>query len=84
MGRADRGDEGELMAERIEPPWTPGQVERLNAFQADGRFHPFTCPGERPDCEGRRELVATADGWVCACGEYRQGWAHAFMAEDRR
>jgi hypothetical protein len=25
-------------------------------------------------------LIATLNGWVCPCGEYRQDWAHDFMA----
>jgi len=25
-------------------------------------------------------LVATTEGWVCPCGEYKQDWAHEFMA----
>lgn len=26
-------------------------------------------------------LVATTEGWVCPCGEYKQNWAHSFMVE---
>ena len=29
-------------------------------------------------------LVATTEGWVCPCGEYKQNWAHAFMAEPQK
>ncbi len=58
-------------------PWTSGQVDALNALQADGRFHGYTCPGDR-NCTGlTRKLLATPDGWVCDCGGYDQGWAHA-------
>lgn len=69
------------------PPWTEEQVAALNQWQKNGRFHPFTCPGNKADCRDRRELVATRDGWICQCGEYRQGWAHDFMfggARDAR
>ncbi len=59
--------------------WTDEQVANLNAYQKAGRFHPFTCPGDHDRCEKQRDLVATREGWVCACGEYRQGWAHDFM-----
>lgn len=62
-------------------PWTPEQVAALNAYQERGEYHPFTCPGEHDACDGRRELVAGAGGWVCKCGQYRQNWAHASMME---
>lgn len=71
-----------------EPIWTEEQVAKLNAHQADGRVHPYTCPGSRSFCEGQRSLIATRDGWVCRCGQYRQGWAHGveapLPAEDAR
>ena len=64
----------------IEAPLTPEQVEALNRYQKSGRFHPFTCPGGPGDgnCT-ERDLIATPDGWVCACGAYRQSWAHENM-----
>lgn len=61
------------------PPWTDEQVAALNDFQKARQFHPFTCPGDNPECKNHRELIATTDGWVCACGEYKQAWAHEFM-----
>jgi DNA polymerase III delta prime subunit len=27
-------------------------------------------------------LIATTDGWVCPCGEYKQDWAHDFMSKN--
>ena len=58
-------------------PWSPEQVAALNAAQADDRFHGYTCPGDHT-CSGRtRKLLATPEGWVCDCGGYDQGWAHA-------
>lgn len=65
----------------IRAPWTQQQVDALNAFQVDGRFHPFTCPGEFPMCKLKRELTATTEGWTCACGQYRQDWAHDMMLD---
>jgi len=59
--------------------WTDEQVRKLNEFQACGHMHPFTCPGEG-DCPSR-ELIATNEGWVCACGGYTQDWAHPMMFE---
>lgn len=55
-------------------PWNDALVEQLNARQQDKRFHPYTCPGDLPDCNKHRTLIATPDGWVCACGEYKQDW----------
>lgn len=67
----------------VKAPFNDSQVAHLNAWQQRGDVHPFTCPGDRLDCEQHRELVATKDGWVCHCGQYRQDWAHAFMAGER-
>jgi hypothetical protein len=66
----------------IKAPWSDEVVERLKAWQADDRFHPFTCPGDKPGCKRHRELIPTNEGWVCACGEYRQDWAHDFMGAN--
>lgn len=63
---------------KIKAPWTDEQVEKLNDFQTCGRVHPFTCPGNSR-CP-QLKLTATNEGWVCACGEYKQNWAHSFMA----
>ena len=55
--------------------WTDEQVAMLNERQRRHDLHPYTCPGDR-QCKGDRNLIATPQGWVCACGEYRQGWSH--------
>lgn len=57
-------------------PWTQETVDALNRYQQEGKFHPYTCPGNKPDCAKHRNLIATTDGWVCQCGEYKQDWAH--------
>lgn len=68
----------------IRSPFTPAEVEALNKWQRDPVpvMHPFTCPGS--DMEGcpmlDRVLIATAAGWICSCGRYKQDWAHAYMA----
>jgi hypothetical protein len=59
--------------------FTPDQVARLNRWQNCCQFHPLTCQGG-DDCPSR-ELIATTDGWVCACGSYHQNWAHSFMLD---
>lgn len=61
----------------LRAPWTSEQIAALNAFQHNGRFHPFTCGTD----SGHRVLLATPDGWVCEDCEYRQTWAHEFMAQ---
>ncbi len=70
-------------------PGTPQQVDSLNAFQASGKFHPYTCPhrgnGNHPAVEpyDRGMLVATTGGWACPnvrC-DYTQTWAHRFTAD---
>jgi hypothetical protein len=80
------------MISKLQAPFSAEQVERLNAFQKDTRFHPFTCGNDRSDAahvksaSERNEydtgiLVATKEGWICpACG-YRQYWAHGYMAD---
>lgn len=45
---------------RIVAPWTDDQVSSLNAFQADGRMHEFTCNWGH-HCTVR-SLTATKDG----------------------
>jgi hypothetical protein len=65
-------------ANLIRPPWTDAQVAALNRFQANPRFHPFTCV-----CGAGNEdpLVATRGGWTHRCG-HTQTWALAFMADE--
>ena len=82
-----------MMAEKMTAPWNDEQVAALNQFQLEQRFHPFTCGGDRTDAAHRAyqadhggdfgQLVATNDGWVCPVCDYRQNWAHGFMAGSR-
>lgn len=69
------------MTDMIRAPWTPEQVAALNRFQAEGGMHPFTCGNTHatPDLH----LVAHTDGWHCWLPDcdYRQDWAHRFMAD---
>lgn len=73
---------------KVFAPFTPEQVEALNAWQELGWVHPFTCNGNHHNAahmaqNGPRRgmLEATANGWLCrACG-YTQNWAHDFMAD---
>jgi len=66
----------------IKAPFTPEQVVALNRFQQCGRFHPFTCGGNRKDAahlDGEGVLVATPEGWRCPYCDYKQDWAHDEM-----
>lgn len=72
--------------EKIVTPFTDEQVKKLNEYQQKGQFHPFTCcsSGDEKICErrnGKSEglLIATNEGFVCPCGQHKQGWAHEFM-----
>lgn len=65
---------------KIRAPFTPEQVLALNGFQRWGRMHPFTCV-KHSDVP----LKAETNGWRCYepdC-EYRQDWAHDFMAKAK-
>lgn len=65
------------MAEHLmKAPFSQSAVDALNALQAAGNVHPYTCPGDYPQCANHRELIATPEGWVCVCGKYKQYWAH--------
>ena len=72
---------------QIQPPWSPAQVDALNAYQQGAPMHPFTCarrddPGHTD--HGARDigmLVATPSGWICRDCDYRQYWAHGWMAD---
>src|SRR5260221_67572 len=71
----------------MKPPWKQKQIDALNAYQMSGMFHPFTCgSGNRTDekhLDGQGILEATADGWICPFCDYKQDWAHEFMAQDK-
>lgn len=64
----------------IRAPWTDEQVANLNAFQHDPRFHPFTCGND----SSHRVLVASQEGWHCEDCDYKQDWAHEFMAQEAK
>jgi hypothetical protein len=64
----------------IEAPWSPGQIDSLNAYQESGRLHPFTCRDDMCRVRDRSPLVATRDGWTHPCG-YTQRWALRFMTD---
>ena len=60
-------------------PWTETQIEKLKERQ-QANFHPYTC-SKMGRCSEKGStvsdvLIPAKDGWVCACGEYKQFWAH--------
>jgi len=65
---------------QITAPWTPEEVAKLNAWQACGWVHEFTCPN-RGDENHKDDigLTATVHGWICPHCDYTQNWAHDFM-----
>lgn len=67
------------MLETTIAPWTAVEVASLNAYQAAGVMHPFTCDSDDEPCAS--VLVATTDGWICPDCGYTQNWAHEFMAD---
>lgn len=67
----------------VRAPWTPDQVDSLNAYQRSNVFHPYT--GSRgPNGEERPILIATPNGWIeREGGPIYQETAMRFMAEWR-
>lgn len=68
-----------MLEKTTRAPWTDGQVNSINAFQASDFMHPFTCLSGHV-------LVAREDGFFCPeClkeqAVYHQGWCHEFMAD---
>lgn len=59
-------------------PFTDEQIKSLNDYQVSGVFHPFTCGIDSVHAL----LVAGRDGWSCPDCEYKQTWAHVWMAND--
>jgi hypothetical protein len=65
--------------------FTDEQIKSLNEYQHAGKFHPFTCGGNRTDehhLDGEGILVATTEGWKCPYCSYTQDWAHPFMMNN--
>lgn len=72
----------ELLQKHIHVPFSPDQVVSLNEYQQSHVMHPFTCRSHaREDHRDDGTLVATVSGWICPYCDYRQDWAHAWMAD---
>ena len=61
---------------KVYAPFTPARVASLNAFQASGAFHEFTCGSDAT------VLMAREDGWHCPACTYTQDWAYEPMADE--
>lgn len=66
--------------DRWEAPFTEAQIDALNAWQQNGKNHPYTCGS--PTHRYPTPLIATTPGWACteAGCEYKQTWAHPIPA----
>lgn len=67
---------------KIHAPWDEETVRRLNAYQASGAGHPYTCDRTHSS-DPEAVLVATPGGWACPHCNYEQGWAWDAMASPR-
>lgn len=65
-------------------PFTPEQVKRIESYQRNGLFHPYTCPNRDNHLSEMREgiLTVTPDGLKCDCCDYTQDWVHSFVFQD--
>jgi len=73
---------------KMHAPFSPAQMESLNAFQESEYVHPYTC--HSPGCPAAEwagdddwlPMAADADGLHCIDGCRRvQTWAHAWTAD---
>jgi hypothetical protein len=60
--------------------FSKSNVEKLNEYQNNKSVHPFTCNGK--NCKKTIEnnfgiLIATEEGWICQCSDYKQHWFHS-------
>lgn len=55
----------------METYWSQEIVEKLNAYQHNSQFHPYTC-GKNSE----HILEATPNGWRCPQCDYTQQWYH--------
>ncbi len=70
--------------EKITAPFSEDQVNALNHYQEHTNFHPFTCWGvgcKKLYQNNGGKLMATPEGWICPCAEFKQDWAYKIMTE---
>ena len=62
--------DGIPVSDLLKAPWTPENIAKLDARQADQTKHPYTC-----GCG--HNLEPSESGWYCEhqCG-YTQNWCH--------
>ena len=65
--------------DKVTAPFDDNQVRRINAFQKNNKFHPFTCSTD--GCKVR-VLHAEKTRMICrGCG-YVQYWVYSIMAVE--
>jgi hypothetical protein len=63
-------------------PFTKEQIKKINQYQQEGRFHPYTCP-DCVDEKGRaKKLIANEEGLFCQTCDYKQDWVHSASIKD--
>ena len=62
----------------MKAPFTEEQINSLNGFQKEAKWHPFTCGTDKCGAD----LIAVKEGWICPRCDYTQDWAHDSMADD--
>lgn len=88
------------MLTEISAPFTDDEVRKINEWQRQGKFHPFTCcsPDDIEECSRKGKevngeyiegstsgiLVATNDGMICPCGKYTQDWVYSYMLSEQK
>jgi hypothetical protein len=68
-----------------ESPWTPQEVDNIDAWQECPYVHPYTCPCDHPETRDHVLLTPTETGLVCSepdC-EYEQSWVHLDTASGK-
>ena len=65
-------------------PWNPQMVEALNFGQMNPQFHPYTCPGNYPECKINVSwLLQKMGGFVSVASIHRTGVMDLFLVRVR-
>jgi len=74
----------DIWESKIQAPFNEEQVQKLNEYQQNKSFHPYTCGGGYGCCKRDISYAATKDGWICPCGVYTQNWAHTVTQDTSK
>ena len=69
----------------MKAPFTNYQIDLLNSYQNDNKYHPFTCPDD--GCNKRKrldngKLLVSKEGLICPCGKYKQDYANEWFVTN--